>query len=45
MYWESFSCEIQSDEIIPEEYEDWCLYCLTGESQFEEVKAEQKIFP
>ena len=27
MYWESFSCEIQSDEIIPEEYEDWLRFC------------------
>ena len=23
MFWESFLCELQSDEIIPEEYEDW----------------------
>ena len=39
MYWESFSCEIQSDEIIPAEYEDWLRFCATGESEYDDVKA------
>ena len=40
MNFDDFTTQIQIDELIPEEYEDWCLYCLTGKSQFEEVKAE-----
>lgn len=26
MFYESFLCEQQIDEIIPEEYEDWCRW-------------------
>ena len=31
-FYESFLCEQQSDEIIPEEYDDWCkwMYDMAG---------------
>ena len=32
MYWDSFDCEIQSDEIIPEEYEDWLRWIYSQEN-------------
>ena len=27
MFYDSFLCEQQIDEIIPEEYEDWLHFC------------------
>lgn len=30
MFYESFLCEQQSDEIIPEEYDDWCRWVYGG---------------
>lgn len=31
MFYESFLCEQQSDEIIPEEYDDWCRWMYSEE--------------
>ena len=33
MMYDDFDTEIQSDEIVPEEYEDWLRYCATGVSE------------
>ena len=30
MYWDSFDCEINSDEFIPEEYEDYMRWVYGG---------------
>ena len=30
-YWDSFDCEIQIEEIIPEEYEDWLRWMYSKE--------------
>ncbi len=41
MYYESFSCEIQIEEIIPEEYEDWLRFCAGAyETSEEEGKSD-----
>lgn len=33
MFYESFLYEQQSDEIIPEEYDDWCRWVYGGAYQ------------
>ena len=30
-FYESFLCEQQSDEIIPEEYDDWCKWMYSSQ--------------
>jgi len=36
MFYESFLCEQQSDEIVPEEYDDWCAWVYSGAFQDED---------
>ena len=38
MFWESYLCEQQSDEIVPEEYFDWCAWVYGGAFREEEEK-------
>jgi hypothetical protein len=33
MDFDDFDIQIQSDEIIPEEYYDWLNFCLNGDKQ------------
>ena len=30
---DDFDTQIQSDEIIPDEYEDWLRFCILGEEE------------
>lgn len=36
MYQDDFDCEIQIEEIIPEEYEDWVRWCANQEEEDDE---------
>jgi len=41
MPYDDFDTQIQSDEIIPEEYEDWLRFCAKAyEASEEEARAE-----
>lgn len=41
MKFDDFDTEIQSDEIIPEEYEDWIRFCAKAyEASEEEARTE-----
>ena len=35
---DDFTTQIQIDEIIPEEYEDWLLFCAMNEKEKHEEK-------
>ena len=44
MYWDSFNCEIQSDEIIPEEYDNWMRFCYSDKSsKDEDISSSEKF--
>ena len=38
---DDFLCDLQSDEIIPEEYEDWLRFCAGAYEASEEEKYDK----